>query len=82
MITVIAVSAITFLGLAANTGPVQAKVPGPNGQIVFSPSATCSTTMFSGTQWVTTVPVSGSDEILLSALGSKPLPTSSPRRSL
>jgi hypothetical protein len=41
----------------------------PDGQINFSPSATCATTMFNGTTWVTTVPVTGSDEILLSALG-------------
>jgi uncharacterized repeat protein (TIGR01451 family) len=45
--------------------------PVPNGKIVFNPSATCATTTFDGTQWVTTVPVSGSDEILLSALGIK-----------
>ncbi len=43
----------------------------PNGTVVFSPSATCASTTFSGGQWMTTVPVSGSDEILLSALGIK-----------
>ena len=43
----------------------------PNGKIVFTASATCATTMFDGTQWVTTVPINGSDEILLSALGIK-----------
>jgi hypothetical protein len=43
----------------------------PNGTIIFSPSATCASTTFSGGQWVTTVPVGGSDEILLSALGIK-----------
>jgi choice-of-anchor A domain-containing protein len=41
----------------------------PDGQIVFSPSASCATTMFDGAKWITTVPLSGSDEILLSALG-------------
>ena len=41
----------------------------PNGQITFDPAATCATTFFDGTKWVTTVPVAGSDEILLSALG-------------
>jgi len=43
----------------------------PNGKITFSPSATCASTTFDGTQWVTTVPVGGSDEILVSALGIK-----------
>src|ERR1700693_6203307 len=46
--------------------------PTRDGKIVFSPSATCATTTFNGTQWVTTVPVSGSDVVLLSALGIKP----------
>jgi len=44
----------------------------PNGQIVFDPTKTCATTMFSGGQWITTVPVSGSDEMLLSAFGLQP----------
>lgn len=39
----------------------------PGGTIHFDPTATCATTTFDGTQWQTTVPVSGSDEILLSA---------------
>lgn len=43
----------------------------PDGKITFSPSATCASTTFDGTQWVTTVPLAGSDEILLSALGIK-----------
>jgi hypothetical protein len=43
--------------------------PVQDGRIVFSPSAACATTLFDGTQWVTMVPLSGSDEILLSALG-------------
>jgi hypothetical protein len=40
----------------------------PNATITFSSSATCASTTFSGGQWVTTVPVSGSDEIFLSGL--------------
>jgi hypothetical protein len=43
----------------------------PDGKITFSPSATCASTIFDGSQWVTTVPMAGSDEILLSALGIK-----------
>jgi hypothetical protein len=43
----------------------------PDGKIVFSPTASCATTTFDGSQWVTTVPIKGSDEILLSALGIK-----------
>jgi hypothetical protein len=43
----------------------------PDGRIVFSPSVSCATTLFNGAQWVTTVPVSGSDEILVAALGIK-----------
>ena len=42
------------------------------GRIVFEPSAVCAKTTFDGTQWVTTVPVSGSDEVLLSAFGLQP----------
>ena len=41
----------------------------PDGMIVFTPSANCAATLFDGTQWVTKLPVSGSDEVLLSALG-------------
>jgi hypothetical protein len=43
----------------------------PNGTIVFKPSATCASTTFSGGQWMTTVPVKGGDEMLLSAFGIK-----------
>jgi hypothetical protein len=45
--------------------------PVPDGKIVFLPSASCATTTFDGIQWVTTVPVGGSDEIFLSGLGIK-----------
>jgi hypothetical protein len=44
----------------------------PGGTINFSTSVTCATTFFDGTQWQTTVPVSGSDEILLSAFTFSP----------
>jgi hypothetical protein len=36
LIAVVSVLAMTLLGLVAIGGPAQAKVPGPNGQIVFS----------------------------------------------
>jgi hypothetical protein len=42
------------------------------GKMIFSPSATCTTTTFDGTQWVTTLPVNGSDEVLLTAFGFRP----------
>lgn len=44
----------------------------PGGAITFSPSATCATTVFDGAQWNTTVPLGGSDEILLSGFAFKP----------
>jgi len=49
----------------------------PNAQITFSPSATCATTSFDSitNTWMTTVPVSGSDEIFLSGLAF-PVPAS------
>lgn len=42
----------------------------PAGRIVFSPAATCATTTFDSLSntWMTTVPLSGSDEIFLSGL--------------
>jgi hypothetical protein len=42
----------------------------PNAQITFSDSATCASTTFDSltNAWMTTVPVSGSDEILLAGL--------------
>jgi probable HAF family extracellular repeat protein len=43
----------------------------PDGTINFSPSATCATTTFDSSGWSTTVPLAGSDEILLSGLGIK-----------
>jgi hypothetical protein len=42
----------------------------PNAQVVFSPSATCSSTTFNTmtNTWTTTVPVKGDDEIFLTGL--------------
>jgi WD40-like Beta Propeller Repeat len=36
LIALACAAALIFLGVVAATGPAQAKVPGPNGQIVFS----------------------------------------------
>jgi hypothetical protein len=49
----------------------------PNARIYFSPSATCSSTTFNPmtNTWMTTVPISGDDEILLSGL-AVPVPSS------
>jgi hypothetical protein len=49
-------------------------VPLPDGAIIFSPSAACATTSYSGNTWTTTVPISGSDEIFLTGL-ALPLPS-------
>ncbi len=61
------------LQIVAPTGSYS--YPVRDGKVVFSPTATCATTAFDTTtnEWVTTVPVSGSDEIFLSALGIQPL---------
>ena len=51
-------------------GGTQYQLTVPNAEIVFSPTATCSSTTFntmSGT-WTTTVPIKGDDEILLAGL--------------
>ena len=42
--------------------------PVPDGTIVFSASATNATTTFDGTQWTTTVPTAGDDEIFMAGL--------------
>jgi hypothetical protein len=49
----------------------------PNARIDFSPSATCSSTTFNPmtNTWITTVPISGDDEILLTGL-AVPVPSS------
>jgi len=48
----------------------------PNAQITFSPSVTCTSTMFDTltNTWMTTVPISGDDEIFLTGL-SWPVPS-------
>jgi hypothetical protein len=48
----------------------------PNAQITFSPSVTCTSTTFDTltNTWMTTVPISGDDEIFLSGL-SWPVPS-------
>jgi hypothetical protein len=40
--------------------------PVPNGQILFSPSCTVATNWFDGTNWNTTLPSGGDDQIFLS----------------
>jgi hypothetical protein len=49
----------------------------PNAQIAFSPSATCASTSFDSltNTWMTTVPISGTDNIFLSGLAF-PVPAS------
>jgi hypothetical protein len=51
-------------------GGTQYQLSVPNAQIVFSPSATCSSTTFNTmtNTWTTTVPVTGDDEIFLTGL--------------
>lgn len=51
-------------------GGVQYQLAVPNAQIVFSPSATCSSTTFDTMTktWMTTLPVKGDDEIFLTGL--------------
>lgn len=61
---------ITFTNSAISFAGTQLLSSVPNAQITFSPSATCSSTTFDAmtNTWITTVPVSGDDEILLSGL--------------
>jgi hypothetical protein len=40
----------------------------PSAQITFSPNVACASTYFDGQTWMTTVPISGSDEIFLSGV--------------
>jgi hypothetical protein len=65
-------STITFADNNGQTYNLQV----PNGQVVFSPSAACSSTTFdaSGNTWVTTVPISTSGEVFLTGL-AYPVPT-------
>lgn len=59
-----------------NAGGQNYTLPVPNAQVVFSPTATCTSTSFDSqtNTWVTTVPVSGDDEVFLSGL-SYPVPS-------
>jgi hypothetical protein len=50
-------------------------VPVPVAEITFSPDVTCASTTFDGKKWITTVPLSGSDEIFLSGVAF-PVPVS------
>ena len=62
---------ITFTGSNISFNANQAyNLAVPNGKIVFSPNAMCSSTTFDSVSntFMTTVPISGSDEILLTGL--------------
>jgi hypothetical protein len=52
------------ISVGGNSYPVTV----PNATITFSAQYSCATTTFMGGQWVTHVPLSGSDEIFLSGL--------------
>jgi hypothetical protein len=61
---------LTNSTISFTEGGTQHQLTVPNAQIVFSPSATCSSTSFNAmtNTWVTTVPVRGDDEIFLTGL--------------
>ncbi len=61
---------LTNSTISFTEGGTQYQLGAPNAQIVFSPSATCSSTTFNTmtNTWVTTVPVKGDDEIFLTGL--------------
>ena len=61
---------LTGSTISFTEGGTQYQLAVPNAQIVFSPSATCSSTTFSTltNTWTTTVPVRGDDEIFLTGL--------------
>jgi hypothetical protein len=70
---------ITLSGstISFTAGTTQYNLTVPNAQITFSSSATCSSTTFDtmSNTWVTTVPISGDDEIFLTGL-TWPVPSS------
>jgi hypothetical protein len=69
---------ITFTNSTISfTADQQYNLSVPNAQITFSPSASCASTTFDTitNTWMTTVPVSGDDEIFLSGLAF-PVPAS------
>jgi hypothetical protein len=61
---------LTGSTISFTEGGKQYQLAVPNAQIIFSPSATCSSTTFNTmtNSWVTTVPVKGDDEIFLTGL--------------
>lgn len=61
---------ITFTGSTIVLGNTGQTLSAPNAQITFSPSASCASTTFDSitNTWMTTVPISGSDEIFLDGL--------------
>jgi len=61
---------LTNSTISFTQGGTQYQLSVPNAQIVFSPTATCSSTTFDTmtSTWVTTVPVQGDDEIFLTGL--------------
>jgi len=61
---------ITFTSSTITLGDTGQTLSAPNAQITFSPSASCASTTFDSitNTWMTTVPISGSDEIFLDGL--------------
>jgi hypothetical protein len=63
---------ITFTNstISATVNGAQYNLPVPNARVTFSPIATCTSTTFdtATNTWMTTVPVSGDDEIFLTGL--------------
>ena len=49
-------------------GGTTLQLPAPNAEVVYSPTATTSTTTFTGGQWVTTVPASYTGNVFLAGL--------------
>jgi hypothetical protein len=62
--------------ISFTAGGTPYSLPVPNAKITFSPSASCTSTTFDSitNTWMTTVPVSGDDEIFLTGL-AWPVPT-------
>jgi hypothetical protein len=56
--------------ISFTAGGISHSLAVPNAKITFSPSATCTSTTFDSmtSTWVTTVPISGDDEIFLTGL--------------
>jgi len=62
--------------ISFTAGGTSYSLPVPNAKITFSPSASCTSTTFDSitNTWMTTVPLSGDDEIFLTGL-AWPVPT-------